>query len=202
MLVTPVIGLFNITSESAVAAGVRRIEALTGPAAIQYVGDKVNQFKHVGELLKAKDPLKAIEKLMEDKLLLEKKIERLEARQLVIIRNELLQKDEIVNGVTFIGDIVEVDNPDALKKLCFDLKNNLNDYLVVLCANIGGKPFVAIGIADTVAVAKNLDAGKIIKEQVAPLIKGGGGGQKTLATAGGQEAGNLKQVIETVKKLL
>jgi len=199
---TGTIGLFIITSESAVAAGVRRIEALTGPAAIQYVGDKVNQFKHVGELLKAKDPLKAIEKLMEDKLLLEKKIERLEARQLVIIRNELLHKDEIVNGVTFIGDIVEVDNPDALKKLCFDLKNNLNDYLVVLCANIGGKPFVAIGIADTVVAAKNLDAGKIIKEQVAPLIKGGGGGQKALATAGGQEAGNLKQVIETVKNLL
>ncbi|MEP7373609.1 MAG: alanine--tRNA ligase [Chitinophagaceae bacterium] len=199
---TGTIGLFTITSESAVAAGVRRIEALTGPAAIQYVVDKVSQFKHVGELLKAKDPLKAIEKLMEDKSLLEKKIERLEARQLVIIRNELLQKDEIVNGVTFIGDIVEVDNADALKKLCFDLKNKLNDYLVVLCANIGGKPFVAIGIADTVAAAKNLDAGKIIKEQVAPLIKGGGGGQKTLATAGGQEVGNLKHVIETVKKLL
>jgi len=199
---TGMIGFFTIISESAVAAGVRRIEALTGPAAIQYVSEKINQFKHVGELLKAKDPLKAIDKLMEDKLLLEKKIEKLEARQLVIIRNELLQKDEIVNGVTFIGDIVQVDNADALKKLCFDLKNNLNDYLVVLCANIGGKPFVAIGIAETVAAAKNLDAGKIIKEQVAPLIKGGGGGQKTLATAGGQEAGNLKQVIETVKKLL
>jgi alanyl-tRNA synthetase len=199
---TGMIGFFTLISESAVAAGVRRIEALTGPAAIQYVGEKINQFKHVGELLKAKDPLKAIDKLMEEKLLLEKKIEKLEARQLVTIRNELLQKDEIINGVTFIGDIVEVDNADALKKLCFDLKNNLNDYLVVLCANIGGKPFVAIGMADTVAAAKNLDAGKIIKEQVAPLINGGGGGQKTLATAGGQEAGNLKQVIETVKKLL
>ncbi len=66
---TGMIGLFTITSESAVAAGVRRIEALTGPAAIQYVGDKINQFKHVGELLKAKDPLKAIEKLIEDKIL-------------------------------------------------------------------------------------------------------------------------------------
>jgi len=199
---TGMIGFFTITSESAVAAGVRRIEALTGPAAIQYVVHKVNQLKHVGELLKAKDPLKAIEKLMEDKLLLEKKIEKLEARQLVIIRNELLHKDEIINGVTFIGEMVQVDNADALKKLCFDLKNNLNDYLVVLCANIGGKPFVAVGIADTVAAAKNLDAGKIIKEHVAPIIKGGGGGQKTLATAGGQEAGNLKLVIETVKKLL
>ncbi|HKO81543.1 MAG TPA: alanine--tRNA ligase, partial [Chitinophagaceae bacterium] len=199
---TGMIGLFTITSESAVAAGVRRIEALTGPSAIQYVGDKVSQFKHVGELLKAKEPLKAIEKLIEDKNLLEKKIEKLEARQLVIIRNELLQKDEIINGVTFIGDIVEVDNPDALKKICFDLKNNLNDYVAVLGANIGGKPFVAIGISDTVAAAKSLDAGKIIKEHVAPLIKGGGGGQKTLATAGGQEASNLKQVIEKVKELL
>ena len=199
---TGMIGLFTITSESAVAAGVRRIEALTGPTAIQYVGDKVSQFKHASELLKAKEPLKAIEKLIEDKVLLEKKIEKLEARQLVIIQNELLQKNEIINGVTFIGDIIEVDNPDALKKICFDLKNNLNGYVAVLCANIGGKPFVALGIADTVVVAKNLDAGKIIKEHVAPLIKGGGGGQKNLATAGGEETGNFKQVIETVKRLL
>ena len=196
------IGLFTIVSEAAVAAGVRRIEALTGPGAIQYINEKFSQQKQVGEILKTKDPVKAIEKLMEDKLALEKKIERLEARQLVIIRNELLQKDEIINEVSFIGDIVEVDNADALKKICFDLKNNLNNYLVVLCANIGGKPFVAIGMSDTVAVAKNLDAGKIIKEKVAPLIKGGGGGQKTLATAGGQDAGNLKQVIEVVKELL
>ncbi len=199
---TGMIGLFTITSESAIAAGVRRIEALTGSVAIQYVTEKVNQVKNIGELLKAKDPLKAIEKLIEDKQEIEKKIERLEAKQLVGIRNELLQKDEIVNGVTFIGDIIEVDNADALKKICFDLKNNLNDYLVVLGSNIGGKPFVAIGMAETVAAAKNLDAGKIIKEKVAPLIKGGGGGQKTLATAGGQDASNLKQVIESVKQLL
>jgi alanyl-tRNA synthetase len=71
---TGMIGLFTILTESAVAAGVRRIEALTGPAAIQYVGEKMTQFKLLGELLKAKDPLKAIEKMMEDKLLLEKKL--------------------------------------------------------------------------------------------------------------------------------
>jgi len=104
--------------------------------------------------------------------------------------------------VTFIGDIVEVSNPDALKKLCYDLKNNLNDYVVVLCANIGGKPSVAIGIADTVVAARNLDAGKILKEHVASLIKGGGGGQKNLATAGGQDASKLTEVIEKVKSLL
>jgi len=199
---TGMIGLFTITAESAVAAGVRRIEALTGPAAIKYVNDKLGQIRQAGEMLKAKEPLKAIEKLLEDKAALEKKIERLEARQLVGIRNELLQTDEIINGVTFIGDIIEVDNADALKRLCFDLKNNLHDYLAVLCANIGGKPFVAIGMSETVAVAKNLDAGKIIKEHIAPLIKGGGGGQKTLATAGGQDAGKLQEVITAIKKIL
>jgi alanyl-tRNA synthetase len=133
---------------------------------------------------------------------LKKHIEHLEARQLVGIRNELLQKDEMINGITFIGDLVEVGNADALKKLCFDLKNHLHNHVAVLCANIGGKPFVAIGISETVSTAKNLDAGKWIKEVVAPLIKGGGGGQKTLATAGGQDVSGLSAVIEKIKSLL
>ena len=72
----------------------------------------------------------------------------------------------------------------------------------MVCANIGGKPHVAISISDNVVAAKNLDANKIIKEQVAPLIKGGGGGQKNMATAGGQDATKLKQVIDTIKNLL
>lgn len=199
---TGMIGVFTIISESAVAAGVRRIEALTGAIAMRYIGDRIGQFKHINELLKTKDPLKSIEKLLEDKNALEKKIEGMEARLLVQLRNDLLQKDEIVNGVTFVADIVEVNNPDALKKLCFDLKTKLNDFVAVVCANIGGKPFVAIGISDTVVAARQLDAGKIIKEVVAPLIKGGGGGQKNLATAGGQDVSRLAQVIEEVKKLL
>jgi len=72
----------------------------------------------------------------------------------------------------------------------------------VLCANIDGKAFVAVGISERVATAKNLDAGKIIKDIVAPLIGGGGGGQKTIATAGGKEPHNLAAVIEKVKSLL
>jgi alanyl-tRNA synthetase len=146
--------------------------------------------------------VKAVEKLIAEKAELEKHVEHLEARTLVGIRNELLTKDEIINGVTFVGDIVQVSNADALKKICFDLKNNLHDYVAVLAANIGGKPFVAIGISDTVVQARQLDAGKIIKEHVAAMIKGGGGGQKNLATAGGQDASNLQAVIDTVKKLI
>jgi alanyl-tRNA synthetase len=197
------LGLFKIKSEGAVAAGVRRIEAVTGHAAEQYLNEKLALLQEVGAALKnPKELLKAVENLQQESADLRKKLERLEARQLVELRNQLLQKDEIVNGVSFVADIIEVSNPDALKKICFDLKNNLNDYVAVLCANIDGKPFVAIGISETVAAARGLDAGKLIKEKVAPLIKGGGGGQKTLATAGGQDASNLQQVIEQVKQLL
>ncbi|MFY7839605.1 MAG: alanine--tRNA ligase [Lacibacter sp.] len=197
------LGLFKFISEGAVAAGVRRVEAVTGFAAEQYVNAEFDAMRAVRGLLKnPKDISKSIEGLQSENNELKKKLERMEARQLVALRNELLQKDEIINNVTFIGDIVEVSNADALKKVCFDLKTNLNDHVAVLCANIDGKPFVAVGISDSVAAAKQLDAGKIIKEHIAPLIKGGGGGQKTLATAGGQDISNLQQVIEKVKSLL
>ncbi len=199
---TGMIGVFNIQSEGAVASGVRRIEALTGPKSFGFLSSQLNKIKELGTLLKAADPVKAIEKLIQENSALEKKVEHLENRVLVGIRNDLLHKDEIINGVTFVGEIVNVSNPDALKKLCFDLKNNLHDYVAVLGANIGGKPYLAIGISDTVVAARQLDAGKIIKQTVAPLIKGGGGGQKNLATAGGQDASTLHEVIEAVKKLL
>ena len=199
---TGMIGLFAISSEAAVAAGVRRIEAFTGPAAFRYFSQSIDNLKELGTLLKAKDPLKAVDRLLTENAQLKKHVEMLEARQLVVVRNELLQKDEIVNGINFIGDVVEVSNADALKRLCFDMKNHLTDYVVVLAANIGGKPFVAVSIADNVVAAKGLDAGAIIKQHLAPIIKGGGGGQKNLATAGGQDASNLEQVISVVKALL
>jgi alanyl-tRNA synthetase len=199
---TGMIGLMSIKSESAVAAGVRRIEALTGPEAFRFLSSQLEKLKEVGTILKAADPVKAVEKLIAEKAELEKHVEHLENRMLVGIRNELLTKDEIIDGVTFIGETIQVSNADALKKILFDLKNNLHDYLAVLCANIGGKPYVAIGISDTVVQARQLDAGKIIKEHVAPIIRGGGGGQKNLATAGGQDASNLRQVIDTVRGLL
>lgn len=197
------LGIFKIKSESAVAAGVRRVEAVCGKAAEGYINNAFAENNTVKSLLKnPKEVGKAIESLQTENAELKKRIEGLEARQLVGIRNELLQKDEIINQVTFIGDIVEVSNADALKKLAGDIKNHVHDAVITLCANIDGKAYVAISIADTVVAAKGIDAGKIIKEHISPLIKGGGGGQKNLATAGGQDISNLKGVIEKVKSLL
>ena len=197
------LGFFKITSEAAVAAGVRRMEAVSGKAAEHFINEQLQLITNIAAQLKnAKDPLKAIEKLQEERAQLEKHVEHLESRMLVGIRNELLTKDEIINQVSFVGQIVSVSSADALKRLCLDLKSHLNDHVIVLCANIDGKPFVAVGVDEKVFAAKGLDAGKIIKEQVAPLIKGGGGGQKTLATAGGQDVAGLQAVIEKVKNLL
>jgi alanyl-tRNA synthetase len=197
------LGFFTIRAESAVAAGVRRIEAICGEAAAQYVSDRMAMLTEVGAMLKQPgDIVKAVTGIQEEIVQLRKHAEHLESRMLVGIRNELLTRDEIIDGVTFIGATIQVSQPDALKRLCFDLRNNLHDHLVVLTANIGGKPHVAVGISDTVVAARGLDAGKIIKEVVAPLIRGGGGGQKTLATAGGQDPSRLSEVSDRVRSLL
>lgn len=197
------LGFFKIKHESAVAAGVRRIEAVSGKAAEQLANQQFAQVRAIRELLKnPKELNKAVESLAAENNELRKKIEGLEARQLIVLKNELLGKTETINNTTFLGAVVEVGNADALKKLCFELKNDLSNYVVVLAASIDGKAQVAVLLDEKVSADKNLEAPKIIREQVAGLIKGGGGGQKTLATAGGQDASNLPQVIEKVKALL
>jgi alanyl-tRNA synthetase len=204
---TGMIGVFKITSEAAVAAGVRRIEAYTGGKAFNYLYEQFAGLKEVGNLLKTKDPLKAVEKIIQEKQELEKKVESLEAKQLQIIKLGLLDDRfpfPFEKGEAFyVGSQVEVSNADQLKKLAFDLRTELGEnYLITLVANIAGKAAVCILMSDSVNLVKGLEAPKMIKEIITPLIKGGGGGQKTLATAGGQDASNLQEVIAQVRNLL
>lgn len=197
------LGMFKIKQESAVAAGVRRIEAVCGTAAEKLVNEHFEQLKQAKEILKnPKDLGKSVESLLAENSALQKRIESLEARQLVAIRNELMQQAEVVNSIHFIGSITEVPNADALKKLCFDFRHHLPDHLVVLCANIGGKAHVAVSISDTVITSHKMDAARIIKEQVSAQIKGGGGGQPSLATAGGQDTSRFAEVISHVRSLI
>jgi alanyl-tRNA synthetase len=197
------LGCFRIRTETAVAAGVRRIEAVSGTAAEQLINEQFDTIRVIRDTLKGpKDLLKSVESLVSENNELRKRIESLEIKQLNALRSELLQKTENLEDIQFLGAIVEVSNADHLKKLCFELKNDLRNYLVVLAANIEGKAQVAVLIDEALSTSKNLEAPKIIKEHIAGLIKGGGGGQKTLATAGGQDASNLQQVIEKVRSLI
>jgi len=197
------IGFFKIKHETAVAAGVRRIEAVAGKISEDFVQEQFSSIRSIREYLKnPADILKSVENIATENNELKKKIESLEAKQLNGLKNELLQKGSAVHDISFIGDQVEVNSADALKKLGFDLRTDLKKYVIVLTADISGKAAIVIMIDDQTAAAKNLDASKIIKEHIAPLIKGGGGGQKTLATAGGQDTGKLREAIEKVKSLL
>ena len=204
---TGMIGVFKILSESAVAAGVRRIEGITGSTAFHYLHEQFAGLREMGNLLKSKDPLKALEKIIQEKQDLEKKLESLEAKQLQVIKKSLLGEHVpfpfAKGNAFFIGSQVEVSNADQLKKLAFDLRPDLGEnYLITLVANIGGKAAVCILISDSVSELKGLEAPKMIKEIITPLIKGGGGGQKTLATAGGQDASNLPEVIAQIRNLV
>ena len=203
------LGFFRIRHEGAVAAGVRRIEAVGGRAAEHFVGEQLAELQAVREVLKnPADVSRAVETLASENADLKKKLEKTEAKQLDALRQQLLQNVQTVGGVAFIGEIVEVPGADALKKLCFDLKPGLAalpgtpPYLAVLAANIDGKAAIALLLDEQIVSSRNLQAPAIIKEHIAPLIKGGGGGQKTLATAGGQDAGNLPQVIARIRGLL
>jgi len=198
------LGLFKFTAESAVAAGVRRIEAVTGAKAEAYVTEHLQQLKEVKGLLKnPKDLIKAIDQLVNDKASLEKQLAALELKQVQQQATALPQKAVTVNGVHFLGAIVEAGNAEMLKQFALAVKELLTSpYMAVLCANVGGKAQVTVLVDEQLVKEKGFNAQKIIKEQVAPLIKGGGGGQPALASAGGQDAGQLEQVIEKVKELL
>lgn len=197
------LGYFVLASESAVAAGVRRIEALAGAAAASFMETEFRELRKVKELFRnPKDLEKAVEQVQEENASLKKQIESLEARMLAGMKAELIQKAESRNEAFFLGEVVDVPHADALKKLCFDLRNQLPDHLIVLVATISGKASVAVGVSDTLIASRSLDAGKIIKETIAPLIKGGGGGQKSLATAGGQDVSKLPEVLKAVRNLL
>ncbi len=198
------LGFFKITGETAVGAGLRRIEALSGKAAEDYIQNEFDIIRVIRDSLKnPKDIYKSIDNLLAENAEIKKQLEKSEAKQLDALAKDLLKQTESIGQINFIGKQVDVKNADALKKLSFELMNNLKGSgIVLLTTIIDDKPFVALGIDEEFVNRRNLDASKIIKEHIAPVIKGGGGGQKTLATAGGSDASKLSQVIEKVKALL
>ncbi|SFN70410.1 alanyl-tRNA synthetase [Chitinophaga sp. YR627] len=197
------LGIFKFTSEGAVAAGVRRIEAVTGSNALAFVNAQLQQLKDIKTAFKnPKDIVAVVDNLINDKAALEKRVEALELEKVRQLSTGLQAEVENVHGINFLGKIVDVSNAEALKQLCFTLKTQIDNHVFILAANIGGKANVALMISDNLVAEKGLEAPKIIKEKIAPIIKGGGGGQKSFATAGGQEAGQLDQVITQVKAML
>lgn len=193
------IGYFKIISESAVAAGVRRIEAITGIAAETYINEQTKLVQQVKELLKnPKDIGKSIESLLEENSRLKKEIEKSVLEKSSGLKDELAKKAESINGINFIAQRVELPNADAVKNLAYNLKDIVPNLFLVLAAEIGGKPNIIVMIAENLVKDKGLHAGNIVKE-LAKEVKGGGGGQPFYATAGGSDASGIDKALEKAR---
>ena len=196
---TGVIGLFKIVSESSTAAGVRRIEAVTGRKALEYVNKQIDDLTAIAEILNhPKNIIKATEDLSTENTALKKELEGFLAKQTTAVKNELIMQKQVINGITFIGATVDLNNNDAIKNLCYMLKNEAENYVFAIGANLGGKASLHIMIDEKLVKEKSWNAGAWIKE-ISPLIKGGGGGQPFYASAGGTNADGISAAIESVK---
>jgi len=196
------IGMFKIVSESAVAAGVRRIEAYTGPKAFAFVQEQEKELNQVKELLKnPKEVTKAISSLIDDQKRLTKIIEGLHAKQSGLIKQDLLSQVVEGNGFNYLIAKVLLPNNDVLKKLSFELKNEVDNLVAVLAADVDGKPQIAVVIDEKLVADKGLNAGQMVRE-LAKQIKGGGGGQPFFATAGGKDLFGLDRVAEKATEMI
>jgi alanyl-tRNA synthetase len=196
------IGYFKIVSEGAVSAGVRRIEAITADKAEQLIDEQAALISELKEALKQpKDLRKAVESLLEEKAQLSKQIESYHLQETQAVKTQLLNKVQQQNGIALIAEKVNLPSADSLKQISYELKAKVDNLLLVLAANIEGKPQIAVMIADNLIKDKNLHAGNIVKE-LAKEIKGGGGGQPFFATAGGTDVSGLDRVVERGKSLI
>jgi alanyl-tRNA synthetase len=196
------IGYFKIVSESAVAAGVRRIEAITGIAAETYITEQTKLVQQVKELLKnPKDVAKSIETLLEENSRLKKEIEKSVLEKSSGLKDDLAKKAESINGINFIAQQVELPNADGVKNLAYNLKDIVPNLFLVLAANIDGKPNITVMIAENLVKDKGLHAGNIVKE-LAKEIKGGGGGQPFFATAGGSDVSGIDNALAKAKSFI
>ncbi|OFX34634.1 MAG: alanine--tRNA ligase [Bacteroidetes bacterium GWF2_42_66] len=196
------IGLFVITSESAISAGVRRIEAISGEKAEAFVKQNMEELVEVRVLLNNTQNLKkSVEDLLVENSKLQKQIEAFERKAAAGIKDELKNKITSVDGVNVIAEKINLDSAQAIKDLAFQLKGEINNLFLILGTEIDGKPSLSIMVSDNLVSEKGLNAGQIVRE-AAKEMQGGGGGQPFYATAGGKNLAGLSAAIEKAKSFV
>ena len=202
MPATGQIGLFKIVSESSIAAGVRRVEAITAEEAEHYVAEQDKLLHQVRELLKnPKDVVSAVNSLVEEKSKLGKELEALQHEKAQSVKADLKAKAERGDGMCKIIAKVSLPDANSLKNLAHELKREEKGLFLVLAAEIAGKPQIAVAIDDALVNEKSLHAGNMVRD-LAKNINGGGGGQPFFATAGGSKLEGLDDVVNEAEKLV
>lgn len=194
------IGLIKITGEGSVAAGIRRIEAVTGAKAMEHLGEAQRVLNEVNTMLKAKDPIRAIDQLLAQNKDLQQRLDAMNSRVAMALRDELLAGALQHNGLCLIASRIGLDDSNAIKSLCYEL-NRSRDTVTLLATESGGKPTLHLAISENLVSAKSLDAGKLVRE-LAKEIRGGGGGQPFYATAGGTYPEGIDRALARIKELI
>ncbi len=185
---------FKIISEGAVAAGIRRIEAITGDAVKEFFASQENNLNEIKAALKnPQDSLKAVVSLQDENAKLKKQVEALLKEKAKNMKAELAQELQEVNGVQFLAKQVDL-NPEGAKDLAYELGNLGNNLFLVLATAEEGKPMLSCYISKELVADKNLNAGQVVRE-LGKFIQGGGGGQPFFATAGGKNAAGITEAL-------
>lgn len=193
--------VFSIVGESSIAAGIRRIEAITSTTADVYIQEQLDLIASIKNTLKNPiDISKALSDLLTQNNQLTKEIESLKAEKAKGVKKELIQNIEHKNGVNFIAQQVNID-AKSIKDLAFQLKAETENLFMVIGSHTDDKTTISVAISDNLINEKGLHAGNIVRE-LAKEINGGGGGQPSFATAGGKNPNGIGSALEKAKGYL
>jgi alanyl-tRNA synthetase len=177
------------------------VEAVTGEKALELMRQQEDTLNQLKDLLKGpKDIVKAVENLLEERTQLQKRIEALENEKIQQLKLQLLDQVKSYQSFNLLIEKVNVPSADSLKQLSYELREQVENLIVVLGTEIAGKPQLSVFIAENLVQSAGLNAGNIVKD-LAKEIRGGGGGQPFFATAGGSDASGLDNALEKAKTL-
>ena len=191
---------FKIMNESAIASGIRRIEAITGDAVISNFEEQVLILEKIKDLVKNQDPVKVFENFLTENNSLKKEIQELNKFKINILKEDMKKIMIKKNGFYFLSKEVDLDS-DNMKELAFELAKDTDSLFLVLGTVKNNKPFLCCYISKNLVESKKYDASEVVKN-LGNYIDGGGGGQKFYATAGGRKTSGLKSALDNAISLL
>jgi alanyl-tRNA synthetase len=196
------IGTFIIISEGSISAGVRRIEAITGEKAEEYIDQNTNTLKEVSALFNNPSDLKsAVSDLQSKYAAVTKQIEAFEKEAAANLKKDLISQLETINGINFLARKLDINNSAILKDIVFQLKGEIENLFLVLAAEIDGKANIHVMISDNLVKERKLNAGTIVRE-LAKTVGGSGGGQPFYATAGGKEPAGIPDLLIQARNII
>jgi alanyl-tRNA synthetase len=195
------IGYFVITQESAVAAGIRRIEARSGRGAEEWAREGYNILDDVRQLLKTPDIPGGIQKMIRENAEIKYRLTEIQNEIRATVRDNLKGNIRKLKNINVIAGEIHLNSADSIKTLLYELKEQVPDLFLVTGANLDGKAHLSVMISEELVKNKKLDARLIIKE-IAPEIEGSGGGQPFYATAGGRNPNGISRAISKAVEIL